>query len=245
MAQTFNISAACKHLTEHSQAASIHLCAHYTANAMSAGGLKFTRLPSAYMYAQTLPSIGFRLIATKTGRKEQNEWWKANVQAGDIAVMAHGQHGHICMYSGKQWISDFRQNNPWVYSDEGTVNFFRFTGETTTDPEMMAAIAQGMTTGRTASGTVPQNTGQVFTSAVQGNIFASADANAFSLATIEDSSNARYEATHTRIYSTNNSTIVLDELSLPIDDGTGGTMKGTKNTTDSSTNSSTNTSTNS
>lgn len=237
MAQTFNISAACKHLTQNSQASSIHYCAKYVANAMAAGGLKFTRLASAYMYANMLPSIGFKLIATKTGKQEQNSWWPSNSQAGDIAVMAHGQHGHICMYNGSQWISDFRQRNPWVYSSEGTVNFFRFTGETTTDPEMMAAIAQGMTTNNNAAQGNTTPSGEVFTSAVSGNIFATSDANAYSLAAFEDSSQARYETTHTRIYSSNNSTIVLDELSLPIDDGNGGTVKGAKNTTDTSTNS--------
>jgi len=42
---------------------------------------------------------------------------------GDIAVMesfANHPHGHIQMYNGTQWVSDFRQNNFWPGSAYST-----------------------------------------------------------------------------------------------------------------------------
>ena len=43
--------------------------------------------------------------------------------------MDHGVHGHICMFDGNQWISDFVQNNMWVYGGDGTCYIFRYNGE--------------------------------------------------------------------------------------------------------------------
>lgn len=48
-------------------------------------------------------------------------------QPGDVAVIANGSAGHVAMWSGKEWISDFRQGasaNP--YKDKTLkVRYFR------------------------------------------------------------------------------------------------------------------------
>ena len=104
-----------------------HCCAKYVRMAMEAGGISTAGRPgSAYLYTGYLPKIGFEHIATLSTRKEQNSFSSSSAQPGDIAVMSHGKHGHICMWNGSQWVSDFKQNNMWVYSGEGVCRIFRY-----------------------------------------------------------------------------------------------------------------------
>ena len=53
----------------------------------------------------------------------------------------------------------------------------------------------------------------------RGNIFENAENNAFTIASIgrQDIDVSNNKNMHTRIYSTNDATIILDELSMPID----------------------------
>ena len=107
-----------------------HLCARYVRMAIEAGGISTAGRPgSAYQYQWYLPKIGFNKITQITGRSEQSSWSSSNAKAGDIAVMEHGQHGHICMWNGSRWVSDFFQNNMWVYSGNGTCYLYRYDGE--------------------------------------------------------------------------------------------------------------------
>lgn len=83
-------------------------CARYVADALAAGGYKFQRQPSAYMYANgTLAQAGFKQIPLNSPP-----------QVGDVMVWpAHGgkggggKHGHIQIFTGSAWVSDFRQPN--------------------------------------------------------------------------------------------------------------------------------------
>lgn len=103
------------------------ICAKAVRMMIEAGGVSTAGRPvAAYQYVGFLPRIGFKHIATVTGVNEQASWTKSSAQPGDIAVMAHGKYGHICMYTGFQWISDFRQNKMWPYGGDGTCNIFRF-----------------------------------------------------------------------------------------------------------------------
>lgn len=81
---------------------------------------------SAYQYDSYLPTIGFKCIKTLYTLDEQSDWSSSDAQLGDIAVMAHEEHGHICMWNGNQWVSDFKQNNMWPYQGNGKVNIFRY-----------------------------------------------------------------------------------------------------------------------
>lgn len=80
------------------------LCARYVRKALQAAGYSFNPQPSAYMYATngTLASAGFTKISTSNYRP----------QVGDVVVFnrsSKNPHGHIQIYSGSDWISDFRQ----------------------------------------------------------------------------------------------------------------------------------------
>lgn len=85
-------------------------CAKYVANALQNAGFSFTRQGSACFYHTKgiLKGMGFTNIS-KPG----------SLRKGDIAV--HGcngahPHGHIQIYNGGKWYSDFAQNSVNVYS---------------------------------------------------------------------------------------------------------------------------------
>lgn len=100
-------------------------CARSVRSFIEAGGLSTAGRPvSACRYTEFLPKIGFRHIATLKGKDSQNGFMP---QPGDISVMNHGVHGHICMWSGYQWVSDFPQRNMWPYAGEGICNIFRYS----------------------------------------------------------------------------------------------------------------------
>lgn len=102
-------------------------CAKYVRTYIEAGGLKTVGHPvSAYLYGGFLPKIGFSKIASVKGKQNQAMWTTGNAKPGDIAVMKHGQHGHICMWTGNCWVSDFRQNRMSPYQDEGICDIFRY-----------------------------------------------------------------------------------------------------------------------
>ena len=116
---------ACDYVTKHSHAHSLGKCARYVANALQAAGYKFNRQPSAYMYHTNgiLTKMGFTCIGSANARP----------QAGDICVINRFQghpHGHICMYNGRQWISDFRQRtaSPYLAGAPGGIWYYRPNG---------------------------------------------------------------------------------------------------------------------
>ena len=50
---------------------------------------------------------------------------------GDVCVTVNNGYGHLAFYNGNQWISDFRQRGPHVYSyskDGQNTFYFRYTG---------------------------------------------------------------------------------------------------------------------
>lgn len=129
---TFNVGKACAYIA--SKAYSQYIkglcgkCAAFVRRALEAGGINTEGHPvSAYQYASFLPSKGFKKIMTLATKESQLNFTKTQAHAGDVAVMAHGQHGHICLFDGDRWVSDFKQNNIWVYGGNGVVEIFRFT----------------------------------------------------------------------------------------------------------------------
>ena len=136
----WNLSAAIKHLVTHASSSAKHQCAKYVRMAIEAGGLSTAGRPvSACDYKDFLPNIGFRAIGKIYGKSNQASWTNKSARPGDIAVMDHGVHGHICMYSGQRWISDFVQNNMWVYGGDGMCYIFRYNGEI--DPTLDAYLS--------------------------------------------------------------------------------------------------------
>lgn len=95
--------------TQKANATSSGWCAKFVANALQGAGYKFTRQNSAWQYANgSLASAGFKRIANS-----------GKYQIGDVLVWpAHGQgssggavHGHIQIFNGRNWVSDFIQAN--------------------------------------------------------------------------------------------------------------------------------------
>lgn len=98
----WNVDAALKHLRLHAKEASRGQCARYVREAVEAGGVALVRHTSAKDYGSSLTKVGFvSQGALATG-----------FRAGDIAIIQPIKghpHGHICMYDGRYWISDFKQ----------------------------------------------------------------------------------------------------------------------------------------
>lgn len=91
--------------TSHAESHSVGKCAGYVRKALDAGGYKPQPQPSAYMYASKniLAKVGFSKIDKKSPP-----------QKGDIVVWSNvpeHKHGHIQVFNGKQWVSDFKQKN--------------------------------------------------------------------------------------------------------------------------------------
>lgn len=140
----WDVAKSIDHLIKASHPSSTHCCARYVREAIEAGGLSLSGNPvNAIEYVRFLPTKGFRLIKYVKYDPAYATYMR-EAMPGDIAVMANpkGGPGHICMYTGKQWISDFRQNRAWVYGGQcGLLYIFRFV-----------AISQGMKMGNISAG---------------------------------------------------------------------------------------------
>ena len=103
---------------------SIHKCAQYVREAIEAGGLSTEGRPnSAKDYDWFLPMLGFATVP-KEGYAPKK---------GDVVVLQNtstsSEHGHIAMYNGTQWISDFKQSDFWggsAYRNKAEHTFFRY-----------------------------------------------------------------------------------------------------------------------
>lgn len=113
---------AVEYLTMHANDHSEGSCALYVRRAIGAGGCPtFLQPASACDYNKFLPDLGFVEV-------------DANGYApkiGDIVVFSaikNHKHGHICMYNGTQWISDFKQRSMYsaaAYRRDGTYSYWR------------------------------------------------------------------------------------------------------------------------
>ncbi len=118
-----DMDAAVKYLVSHAKPKSVHLCAGYVARALHAGGFKFRDQSAAYQYRTNgiLTSIGYKEIPKPSSFKK-----------GDITITernSHHKYGHMAMYSGKQWISDFKQRSEFVYDrkTQPPVHYYRYS----------------------------------------------------------------------------------------------------------------------
>jgi len=121
----WNIQAACKWLHAHAASNSQHACAKYVRMAIEAGGISTNGRPRwAWKYIDYLPKIGFKF----EGKIKRNDSF--NPEPGDIVVYQKNgnpsEPGHICMWTGAEWASDFRQSGPFVYRATNEGYLFRF-----------------------------------------------------------------------------------------------------------------------
>jgi hypothetical protein len=104
----WNKSKAVEHLNSNAKATSMGQCAAYVRTAIEAGGLQLHHHVSAKDYGSSLLRVGFRKIVDAHATKQYIH------QAGDIAIIqpidGH-PHGHMAMFNGTRWVSDFVQNH--------------------------------------------------------------------------------------------------------------------------------------
>jgi len=104
----WNLTKAIQHLVSHASSKSLGKCAQYVREAIESGGVVLTRTNSAKDYGPSLTRVGFKLVATTAYQK------------GDVAVIqgfAGHPHGHMQMFDGSSWISDFVQRDFWPGED--------------------------------------------------------------------------------------------------------------------------------
>ncbi|EEA03556.1 putative cytoplasmic protein [Burkholderia sp. H160] len=98
---TWDKAGAVRYLQANAALSSQSRCAEYTRRAIEAGGLRLVRTDSAKDYGSSLVGAGFREV-------------HGTPQRGDVvviqAIKGH-PYGHMAMFDGHIWISDFRQMN--------------------------------------------------------------------------------------------------------------------------------------
>ena len=100
---------AARYATEHAEKKSVGMCALYVRKAIISGGIPLYVGGDAWSYKYTLPILNFHQVG-KTSERE----------VGDIVVfqpIGGRKYGHIAIWNGKQWVSDFKQRNLIVHSD--------------------------------------------------------------------------------------------------------------------------------
>ena len=98
---SYSVDKAVKYLNENAESHSRNMCALYVERAINAGGQPAFILP-AWGYAYVLPRMGFDEVEKSNYRPLK----------GDIVVFPRVTNhiwGHIAMYDGRQWVSDFKQ----------------------------------------------------------------------------------------------------------------------------------------
>lgn len=101
---TWDKDAAIKHLNANARNSSAGLCGRYTREAIEAGGLTLTRQTSAKDYGASLILAGFQPILMCLSAYER----------GDVVIIegfSGSTDGHMAMFNGEQWVSDFKQRD--------------------------------------------------------------------------------------------------------------------------------------
>lgn len=114
---TYDINKATTHLRENSLSRSHNCCAWFVMRAMQKGGFPSIILP-AWAYKYYLPINGW---------KEINDSNYIPVE-GDVVVFPFVKghpYGHIAMWDGSQWISDFKQKGIIVSKDYSNYKIYR------------------------------------------------------------------------------------------------------------------------
>lgn len=121
----YNIDAAVAHIIDNAEPKSLGKCAFYVRKAINAGGINnIYGHAKDYYDTDKLVKYGFTKIGTDLD--------SIQLKKGDIvafaAVKGH-PYGYIAMWTGTQWISDFKQKDFWVanqYSVEKKYAIYRW-----------------------------------------------------------------------------------------------------------------------
>lgn len=122
---SFDVKNATDYLTENGQDRSTHCCAWYTMRALQVGGCPAVILPAQW-YRYFMPLVQFEEM-TQDGYIPQK---------GDVVVFERPAWkswkrisqwwGHIAMYNGEQWISDFKQMDMNPYKKPVPYRIYRY-----------------------------------------------------------------------------------------------------------------------
>ena len=105
----WNPEKAAEYVTKNAESKSVGLCAKYVRKAIITGGIPLYQGGDAWSYKYLLPILGFKEIGDVNDKK-----------VGDIVVfqpIGKCYFGHIAMWNGRQWVSDFKQRSIIVHSD--------------------------------------------------------------------------------------------------------------------------------
>lgn len=111
--------ASVSYINSHAEPSSLGKCAAYVRRAVEAGGVKI-RIPpprignaaSACDYGPSFESVGFKPVYVYTGTGLTDTAIIPGQQIGDVVVIQPIEghpHGHIALFNGTNWVSDFVQ----------------------------------------------------------------------------------------------------------------------------------------
>lgn len=137
----FNLEKALQKLRRSAHYESTSQCATYVRQALEEGfGKALSGHPRlAKDYKKYLPTIGYQELDYDP---------KMQAQAGDVIVYENPKSkaaaGHIAMFDGKQWISDFKQRSPLVYKNVKNAKVYRLGTTATTTQITTTSAAQAI-----------------------------------------------------------------------------------------------------
>ena len=120
----WNIDEAVAHLDSHAKTHSLGRCAEFVRKAIEAGGVHLIHHISAKDYGTSLTLVGFRALPSTP----------PFFVKGDVAIIQpiNGHpHGHMTMFNGAVWVSDFKQLHgfypgPSYRSKKPSVQIYRY-----------------------------------------------------------------------------------------------------------------------
>lgn len=117
--KVINVTKFAHTLAHNAYSRSTEKCAKHVRIALESAGARVQSHPvAAADWGQTLEKIGYKRISPAFDKPQE----------GDIYIISrtrtHG-YGHIAGYTGKSWVSDFRQNSYAVYGSNANYKYYR------------------------------------------------------------------------------------------------------------------------
>ena len=117
----YDIDKAVEYLQIHAEPASTSKCARYTVNAINKGGGGNVRMADAHLMGPNLERGGFSKVNIDYSEAQKGDvavfqpFYKS--QYPGLKLNKDHPYGHMQMFDGEKWISDFKQSDFWPGSD--------------------------------------------------------------------------------------------------------------------------------
>lgn len=140
-AHTLNVQKAVSYALSHAHTSSTGKCATYVKKALEAGGIPYVSCDASDCKQENfIRDDCYKLCDSQPGNYgTRGNTFNNQMQRGDIVIIdsfnAH-KYGHIAIWTGSNWVSDFKQNNCDIYKDgkqaweAGKFHFYRFKNRT-------------------------------------------------------------------------------------------------------------------